>query len=169
MKSTFKILFFIRKDKINAEGKSIIYVRLTINGSACQFSTKNEVSVKIWDAKNYRATGRSEEATNINSFLDFMRKNLLEIYVELSQNNEPVTPTAIRDKFMGKVEKKNDTLLSLFAEFIERQRPLVGIDITQSTFNKYDLTYRRIKEFLTGKHGQTDLVRTVQIDPFKTA
>ena len=168
MKSTFKILFFIRKDKINAEGKSIIYVRLTINGSACQFSTKNEVSVKIWDAKNYRATGRSEEATNINSFLDFMRKNLLEIYVELSQNNEPVTPTAIRDKFMGKVEKKNDTLLSLFAEFIERQRPLVGIDITQSTFNKYDLTYRRIKEFLTGKHGQTDPVRTVQIDPFKT-
>ena len=116
MKSTFKILFFIRKDKINAEGKSVIYVRLTINGSACQFSTKNEVSVKIWDAKNYRATGRSEEATNINSFLDFMRKNLLEIYVELSQNNEPVTPTAIRDKFMGKVEKKNDTLLSLFAE-----------------------------------------------------
>ena len=90
MKSTFKILFFIRKDKINAEGKSVIYVRLTINGSACQFSTKNEVSVKIWDAKNYRATGRSEEATNINSFLD-------------------------------------------------------------------------------GKHGQTDPVRTVQIDPFKTA
>lgn len=127
MKSTFKILFFIRKDKINAEGKSVIYVRLTINGCACQFSTKNEVSVKIWDAKNYRATGRSEEATNINSFLDFMRKNLIEIYMELSQNNEPVTPTAIRDKFMGKVEKKNDTLLSLFAEFIERQRPLVGI------------------------------------------
>ena len=94
MKSTFKILFFIRKDKINAEGKSVIYVRLTINGCACQFSTKNEVSVKIWDAKNYRATGRSEEATNINSFLDFMRKNLLEIYMELSQNNEPVTPTA---------------------------------------------------------------------------
>ena len=89
MKSTFKILFFIRKDKINAEGKSVIYVRLTINGSACQFSTKNEVSVKIWDAKNYRATGRSEEATNINSFLDFMRKNLIEIYMELSQNNEP--------------------------------------------------------------------------------
>lgn len=158
MKSTFKILFFIRKDKINAEGKSVIYVRLTINGSACQFSTKNEVSVKIWDAKNYRATGRSEEATNINSFLDFMRKNLLEIYMELSQNNEPVTPTAIRDKFMGKVEKKNDTLLFLFAEFIERQRPLVGIDITQSTFNKYDLTYRRIEEFLTTKKKKTDIL-----------
>ena len=30
MKSTFKILFFIRKDKINADGKSVIYVRLTI-------------------------------------------------------------------------------------------------------------------------------------------
>ena len=157
MKSTFKILFFIRKDKINAEGKSVIYVRLTINGSACQFSTKNEVSVKIWDAKNYRATGRSEEATNINSFLDFMRKNLLEIYMELSQNNEPVTPTAIRDKFMGKVEKKNDTLLSLFAEFIERQRPLVGIDITRSTFNKYDLTYRRLEEFLSTKQKKRDI------------
>ena len=77
--------------------------------------------------------------------------------MELSQNNEPVTPTAIRDKFMGKVEKKNDTLLSLFAEFIERQRPLVGIDITRSTFNKYDLTYRRLEEFLFTKQKKKDI------------
>lgn len=55
------------------------------------------------------------------------------------------------------MEKKNDTLLTLFAEFIERQRPLVGIDITQSTFNKYDLTYRRLEEFLSTKQKKKDI------------
>lgn len=31
MKSTLKILFFIRKEKANASGKAPIYVRLTID------------------------------------------------------------------------------------------------------------------------------------------
>ena len=107
MKSTFKILFFIRKDKINASGKAPIYVRLTIDGAISQFSTKSEVSVAIWDPKSYRASGRSEEAARVNSFLDFFKKNLIESYQEVSKHTELVTPEDVRNKFLGKEEKEN--------------------------------------------------------------
>ncbi|MFQ8807064.1 MAG: phage integrase SAM-like domain-containing protein [Alistipes indistinctus] len=35
---------------------------------------------------------------------------------------------------------------------------MIGIDITQSTFNKYDLTYRRLKEFLKVKMQKNDIL-----------
>lgn len=71
MKSTLKILFFIRKEKANASGKAPIYVRLTIDGQLCQFSTKSDVSMKLWDPKRYCAVGRSSEADSVNSYLEF--------------------------------------------------------------------------------------------------
>lgn len=156
MKSTLKILFFLRKDKTNAAGKSPIHVRLTIDGVSCQFSTKSEVTTQLWDQKSYRATGRSEEAVSVNSYLDFFKKNLLDSYQELSKHTELITPDTVRDKFLGKEEKGN-TLLSMFSDFIERQSKLIGIDITQSTFNKYDLTYRRLGEFMAEKLRKKDI------------
>ena len=35
---------------------------------------------------------------------------------------------------------------------------LIGIDLAQSTFNKYDLTYRRLKEFLKVKMRKSDIL-----------
>lgn len=156
MKSTFKILFFIRKDKISALGKAPIYVRITIDGQLCQFSTKSDISVKLWDPKSNRAQGRTEEAANINSYLDFVKKNLIESYQTLYKYNDLVTPNAVRDKFLGKDEKET-TLLGMFADFIAKQEKLIGVDITQSTFNKFSLTYRRLEEFMAGKMKKKDI------------
>lgn len=156
MKSTFKIMFFIRKDRVNATGQAPIHTRLTIDGDFCQFSTKASVTAKIWDVKNYRAKGHSEEADRINLYLDHFKKNLLNHYQSLFQSNETVTPAMVRDKYMGK-ETKENTLLSMFRNFIAQQRPLVGIDITQSTFNKYVLTYNRLDEFLSVKMNKKDI------------
>ena len=156
MKSTFKIMFFIRKDRVNAAGQAPIHTRLTIDGDFCQFSTKASVTAKIWDVKSYRAKGHSEEADRINLYLDHFKKTLLNHYQSLFQSNETVTPAMVRDKYMGK-ETKENTLLSMFRHFIEQQRPLVGIDITQSTFNKYVLTYNRLDEFLSVKMNKKDI------------
>ncbi len=147
MKSTFKILFFLRKDKTNSEGYAPVHVRLTIDGCACQFSAKVSAPAAIWDAKGYRATGRSEEARKVNLFLDHLKKTLLNHYQSLSQLNDLVTPDMVRDKLLGKNVKEN-TLLGVFSDFIEQRRKLIGIDITQSTFNKYVLTSHRLEEFL---------------------
>ena len=58
----------------------------------------------------------------------------------------------VRDEFLG-VKAPSKTLLSVFAEFNDRQENLIGVDITQSTFNKFDLTFRRLEEFLRVKRN----------------
>lgn len=39
-KSTFKILFYIRKNQVNKDGTVCIMVRLTVSGDVTQFSSK---------------------------------------------------------------------------------------------------------------------------------
>lgn len=50
-KSTFRILFYVRKNQINKESKASIIIRLAINGDTSQFSSKMEVEPNFWDVK----------------------------------------------------------------------------------------------------------------------
>ena len=78
-------------------------------------------------------------------------------YHSLSEANEVVTASMMRGAFLG-TNIKSNTLLTVFEEFNDRQEKLIGIDLAQSTFNKYDLTYRRLKEFLKVKMQKNDIL-----------
>ncbi len=54
-------------------------VRLTIDGSSCQFSTKSEVSVKLGDQKASRTQRRSKEAVRLNFYFDFFKRSRLKV------------------------------------------------------------------------------------------
>ena len=56
MKSTFKVLFYVKKQSVK-NGKAPVMGRITINGTQAGFSCKKEVSLALWDVK----TNRSEE------------------------------------------------------------------------------------------------------------
>ena len=46
-KSTFKILFYLRKNYLNKEGKAGIMIRLSLNGEISQFSSKLDIEPDI--------------------------------------------------------------------------------------------------------------------------
>ena len=49
MKSTFSVLFFVKKDKQKINGSYPIFVRITIDGVASRFNSKLDVQPKLWD------------------------------------------------------------------------------------------------------------------------
>ena len=53
-KSTFRILFYIRKNQVNKEGKAGIMIRLTVNGEIAQFSSKLDVEPDLWDVNSQK-------------------------------------------------------------------------------------------------------------------
>ena len=142
MKSTFRILFYAKWEASDEAKMLPIYVRITINGTKARFSLKIRVSEKIWDAKSGRAIGHSHEALQANRYLDSVVTRINTIYYRLCEQSEAVTAQMVRDEFLG-VKAPSKTLLSVFAEFNDRQENLIGVDITQSTFNKFDLTSRK--------------------------
>ena len=156
MKSTFRILFYGRANAANQDGTMPLTARVSINGEHVAFSIKMRVPVAIWDGKSSRAKGRSPEAIRINRYLDSISTRLTSLFHNLTEAGEIVTPQILRDEFLG-VGAKNTTLLTIFDEFNERQESLIGKDITQSTFNKFDLTARRLEEFLRTKRHRDDI------------
>ena len=138
-------------------GKVPLCARITIDGEKTKFSLKAEVSGNIWDAKAGRAKGQTKEALQLNRYLDSIKGQMITHYHRLSEANEVVTAAMVRDAFLG-TDVKSNTLLTVFEEFNDRQEKLIGIDLAQSTFNKYDLTYRRLKEFLKVKMRKNDIM-----------
>ena len=157
MKSTFRILFLARWELQKENGQVPLCVRITIDGERVKFSLKSEVSGKIWDPKSGRAKGQTKEALQLNRYIDSIKGQMITHYHRLCEANEVVTATMVRDAFLG-TDVKNNTLLTVFEEFNDRQEKLIGIDLAQSTFNKYDLTYRRLKEFIKVKMRKNDIL-----------
>ena len=56
-KSSFKILFYLRKNYVNKEGKASIMIRITVNGEMSQFSSKLDVEPSLWNTKLGRLSG----------------------------------------------------------------------------------------------------------------
>lgn len=157
MKSTFRILFLARWELKKENGKVPLCARITIDGERVKFSLKSEVSAKIWDPQSGHAKGQTKEALQLNRYLDSIKGQMIMHYHSLSEANEIVTASMVRDAFLG-TNIKNNTLLTVFEEFNDRQEKLIGIDLAQSTFNKYDLTYRRLREFLKVKMRKNDIL-----------
>ena len=62
MRSTFKVLFYVKKGSEKSNGNLPLMCRITVDGEIKQFSCKMDVPLQLWDVKNNRASGKSIEA-----------------------------------------------------------------------------------------------------------
>lgn len=73
MRSTFKVLFYLKKDKHKVQPVVPVMGRITVNGTISQFSAKLSVPPHLWEVKGGRAKGKSLEADRINRHPDNIR------------------------------------------------------------------------------------------------
>lgn len=78
-KSTFKILFYLRKNYLNKEGKAGIMIRLSLNGEISQFSSKLDIEPDKWDTALGKAKGNTLKARQLNETLEDIRTSLKTI------------------------------------------------------------------------------------------
>ncbi|MDL2228302.1 site-specific integrase [Bacteroidales bacterium OttesenSCG-928-K03] len=155
MKSTFKVLFYVKKDKQKANGNYPIMCRITIDGEQARFNTKAEVKEKNWDSKTGRAFGRSADITKTNYVLDDIRACLHDIYHNM-QRQEQVTAEKLKSEFLGHSEK-HETLLNLFQKHNDDVKLLVGISKSRATYLKYEVTRKHLSNFIKSKYNMTDI------------
>lgn len=140
-KSTFKILFYLRKNYLNKEGKAGIMIRLSLNGEISQFSSKLDIEPDKWDTTLGKAKGNTQKARQLNETLEDIRASLKNHYRDIEVHESFVTVEKIRNAFLG-ITAKQRTLLELFKKHNEDARKLVGISKTPATLAKYDRCYR---------------------------
>ena len=58
MRSTFKVLFYLKRTKNTPRAVYPVMGRITINGTISQFSAKINVPEQLWEVKGGRAKGK---------------------------------------------------------------------------------------------------------------
>ena len=155
-KSTFRILFYVRKNQVNKEGQASIMIRLPINGNPSQFSSKLEVEPELWDVKGQKMSGSSLKARQFNSLLDDVRTSLKNHFHDIETHEAYVTAEKVRNAFLG-ITIRQQTLLGTFRKHNEDVQKLVGISKSVATYAKYDRCMRRLEEFMQAKYRIKDI------------
>ena len=155
-KSTFKILFYLRKNQVNKDGKAGIMIRLSVNGEVSQFSSKLDIEPKLWDVRLGKAAGNSMNSRQLNNLLDDIRMSLKNHYHEIENHEAYVNAEKVRNAFLG-YSIRQRTLLELFRNHNEDARKLIGISKTEATLSKYDRACRRLEEYLKAQYKMTDI------------
>ena len=159
MKSTFKVLFYLKKNEPKKNGCVSIMTRVTVNGSNVQFSSKLDIFPDEWDtSKNRAKTGKGYSSENIalNRLLDNMKSELTVHYNRLHALNGYVFPEQIRNAFLG-LEEKEKTLMAYFAQFNEQYERKVGTLTTHTTYTRYELTRQRLLDFMREHYHTSDM------------
>ena len=156
MRSSVRVIFYLRKNYVNREGKVGIMTRLTVSGEVCQFSAKLDIDPDLWDTANGRAHGRTTAANTINSCLENMKSRILSHHRELENGDFDVTAEKLKNIFLG-IKTKQQTILELFKVHNENFKALVGKNKSIATLQKYEVTYRRLEDFMRYKYNISDI------------
>ncbi|KGN92772.1 site-specific recombinase XerD [Bacteroides heparinolyticus] len=156
MKSTFRILFYVKKDKQRADGTFPIMCRITIDGQASRFYTKTNVNLNVWNAKTGAAIGKSKEAVEINALLDTIKTSIHNVYHDLQTKENNVNAERVKNLFLG-IEVKHQTVLELFQRHNKDVAKLVGINKSKETLQKYEVAYKRMAGFIKEYYNVSDI------------
>lgn len=113
MRSTFKILFYLKKNAPKPDGSIPVMCRVSIDGAITQFSCKVSIPIDLWDKKANRANGKSKEAQAINVKLDKIRVGINKCYQEAMLKDGFTTADRIKNAYLG-LDVKQHTLMALF-------------------------------------------------------
>lgn len=155
-KNTFKVLFYVRGNRINKDGNVSVMIRITVDGEMEQLNSKLVVNPEIWDAKTGRALGRSAKVLELNSRLNDIQVILKEHYYDIQRRHGYVTAEMVRNAYMG-ITQREESLLKLYEQHLEDTKKLVGLSKADPTYRKYERMYRRVVEFMKKKYNITDI------------
>lgn len=80
MRSTFKILFYINRQKTKADGRTVILCRITIDGKSTTFTTGEECNPSEWNSKQGLTTDR-KTSQRLHEFRELVEKTYRDILV----------------------------------------------------------------------------------------
>ena len=96
MRNTFKVLFYLKKDKHKVQPVVPVMGRITVNGTISQFSAKLSVPPHLWEVKGGRAKGKSLEADRINRYLDNIRIQIGKHYQSICDRDGYVSADKVK-------------------------------------------------------------------------
>lgn len=153
-KVTFGIHFVLRMIK-NISGIAPVNTRISVNSKRCEISIKRRIAVENWNIGNGMAKPSSNENKQLNSYLEQIRKMMVQSYQDLVLGKQVVTAEAIKNKFLGL-----DISDMFLCKLIEYHNTNCKEILRWGTLKNYFTTQKYIELFLKEKYKTSDIYLT---------
>ncbi len=156
MRSTFKILFYINKNKTKTDGTTAILCRITIDGVSVVITTGESVLPHDWSVKRGETTDKKT-----NRRLQTFREETEQGYNTLLYKYGAVSAELLKNYLQG-IGRTPTTLLALSAEELKVQRE----NKSEGTYSNNRSSDKQLNSFVRSR-GEEDIPLTaLSIDFF---
>jgi site-specific recombinase XerD len=158
MEKSFGLSFYLKKSKHDCEKKSIVYMRITVDGEFRDISTKRKCESKKWNTISGRMNGKDEIANEFNAYLDTLQQKVFEAKRRLIEIDNPVNPDNIKTLLYGKsIGKEKRMLMEIFKHHNDQMKALVGTEYANGTLERFETSYRHTLSFLEYRYKTRDI------------
>ena len=161
MRSTFKTLFYINKQKTKADGKTTILCRITIDGKSTAITTGEECKSSEWNSRKGLTTDKKTNQ-RIGEFKELVEKTYQEILI----NGGVVSVELLKNRLLG-VATIPTTLLAMSKAELQSVKECVGKSRAEGTYLNLFHSDRNLREFVENKGVQDIPISTIMEDLFE--
>ncbi|SFG49220.1 site-specific integrase [Prevotella sp. KH2C16] len=161
MRSTFKILFYINRQKTKADGNTAILCRITIDGKSTTITTGEECKPSEWNAKQGLTTDRKTNQ-RLYEFKELVEK----AYRDILTKDGVVSAELIKNLLQG-IADNPTTLLAMSKAELQAVKESIGRSRAEGTYLNLSHSDRNLREFVESK-GVLDIpIATIAEDLFE--
>lgn len=153
MRSTFKVLFYLKRTKNTPHAVYPVMGRSTINGTISQFSAEINVPEQLWEVKGGRAKGKSIESERINRHPDNIRIQIGKHYRSICDHDAYVTAEKGQERLAGYGRTIPRTLAEVFEHDTNDLFKRIGVDRSESTWWRYRAVLGHLRAFLKHEYN----------------
>ncbi|MDR0185586.1 site-specific integrase [Prevotella brunnea] len=155
MRSTFKILFYINRQKTKTDGNTAILCRITIDGKSTAITTGEECNPSGWNSKQGLTTDRKTNQ-RISEFRELVEKT----YRDILTREGVVSVELIKNNLQG-IATNPTTLLAMSKAELQAVKESVGKSRAEGTYLNLYYSDKNLREFIENKGVQDISTATI--------
>ena len=147
MRSTFKILFYINRQKAKADGKTAIFCRITIDGRSTAIAIGEECLPAEWNSGQGTTTDKK-----INQRIAAFRELVEKTYQETLAKDGIVSAELLKNRLQG-VAAAPITLLTMSEAELQSVKACVGRSRSEGTYRNHFYSDKALQAFVKENGG----------------
>jgi len=150
MRSTFRILFYINRNKAKKNGKAAVLCRITVDGRSAVIATGEECAPETWQTKSGETGDRK-----INLRLQALRERIEASYTTLLRREGVVSVERLKLRLQG-VNETPTMLLETSTEELRTVEACVGRSRSPGTYQNNRRSDSGLRDFVRSR-GESDI------------
>lgn len=157
-----KVFFYQKSDRVNKNGESPIYARLSYNDKQISISTGQAISKERWaNTNNLRNQLKIEKEIVIKNLLDLFQLNAAKKFTELFRIDPEVNLQLLKAELTGKIkidQPEGQTIIEIMETYnIFFTKRVNSGERAPASLQKYKRAKNLLLDFITSNYKKEDL------------